>query len=59
VGEFLEVSDEDAEIWLVKLIRNAGIEARIDSEKSIIVISKSKTNFYEEVFAKQSVDFFI
>lgn len=33
VAEFLGSSKEEAEIWIVSLIRNVNIEAKIDSDK--------------------------
>lgn len=49
VSEYLEIPKEEAEIWIVNLIRNANIEAKIDSEKDIVVIKKAHSNYYEEV----------
>lgn len=49
VSSYLEIPKEEAEIWIVNLIRNANIDAKIDSEKDIVVITKSRTNYYEEV----------
>ena len=49
VANSLEFSEEDAEIWIVNLIRNANIEAKIDSEKGTIDIIKSSKNIYEQV----------
>lgn len=47
VADFLETNLEEAEVWIVNLVRNANIEAKIDSEKGVIVILKSSTDFYE------------
>ena len=49
VSSYLEIPKEEAEIWIVNLIRNANIEAKIDSEKDIVVITRSRGNYYEEV----------
>jgi hypothetical protein len=29
----LEVTEEEAEVWIVNLVKNANIDAKIDSEK--------------------------
>lgn len=49
VSSYLEIPKEEAEIWIVNLIRNANIEAKIDSEKDDVVITRAKSNYYEEV----------
>ena len=49
VADFLEKNVEEAEIWIVNLVRNANIEAKIDSEKGVIVILKSSIDYYEQV----------
>lgn len=52
VAEYLEIPKDEAEIWIVNLIRNALIDAKIDSEKDVIIISREKSNFYEDFFTK-------
>jgi hypothetical protein len=47
VADFLDKNVEEAEIWFVNLVRNANIEAKIDSEKGVIVILKSSIDYYE------------
>eukprot|EP01016_Furgasonia_blochmanni_P036700 TRINITY_DN421_c0_g1_i16.p1 TRINITY_DN421_c0_g1~~TRINITY_DN421_c0_g1_i16.p1 ORF type:complete len:131 (+),score=37.90 TRINITY_DN421_c0_g1_i16:65-457(+) len=49
VATYLEVSREDAEVWIVNLIRNANIEAKIDSERGLIVITNQIPNIYDKV----------
>jgi acetolactate synthase regulatory subunit len=49
VATYLEVSREDAEVWIVNLIRNANIEAKIDSERGVIVITNQIPNVYDKV----------
>ena len=40
----LEMRPEDAEIWLVNLIRNTHLDAKIDSERDLIVIHKPQNS---------------
>ena len=49
VAQFLGRSVEEAEVWIVNLIRIANIEAKIDSEKGQIHITKKNENFNEKV----------
>ena len=50
VAEHLGVSQEEAEVWIVNLIRNANMEAKIDLEKGILVLTSSQPSVYERVF---------
>eukprot|EP01016_Furgasonia_blochmanni_P036698 TRINITY_DN421_c0_g1_i12.p1 TRINITY_DN421_c0_g1~~TRINITY_DN421_c0_g1_i12.p1 ORF type:complete len:114 (+),score=39.52 TRINITY_DN421_c0_g1_i12:65-406(+) len=52
VATYLEVSREDAEVWIVNLIRNANIEAKIDSERGLIVITNQIPNIYDKIMNK-------
>ncbi len=40
IAEFLQSNEEDAEIWIVDVIRQSKIEAKIDSEKGVIYVQK-------------------
>merc|ERR1712217_400703 len=48
----LNMEPEEAELWIVKLIQNAKLDARIDSEKSRVVMSKAPPSIYQQVIEK-------
>lgn len=52
VAEYLNVKKEEAEIWVVNLIRSTGVEAKVDLEEEVIYITSSKPSVYEQVFNK-------
>merc|ERR1712232_718063 len=52
IASRLNMQADEAELWIVKLIQNAKLDARIDSEKGIVVMSKAPTNVYQKVIEK-------
>jgi len=52
VGEYLGVSQEEAEVWIVNLIRNANMEAKIDLEKGVLSLTSSQPVVYEQILTK-------
>jgi len=52
VAEYLGVSQEEAEVWIVNLIRNANMEAKIDLEKGVLALTYSQPQIYEQVLTK-------
>jgi len=48
----LAMTPAEAELWIVKLIQNAKLDARIDSEKSRVVMSKAPPSVYHQVIEK-------
>jgi translation initiation factor 3 subunit E len=48
----LNMGAEEAELWIVKLIQNAKLDARIDSEKHRVVMSKAPPSVYQQVIEK-------
>jgi len=52
IASKLNMRAEEAELWIVKLIQNAKLDARIDSEKSRVVMSKAPPNVYQQVIEK-------
>ena len=52
VAEYLSVNKEQAEIWIVNLIRNTNAEAKVDLEKEVIYLTSTRQNVYEQVFTK-------
>jgi len=52
IASKLNMAPAEAELWIVKLIQNANLDARIDSEKSRVVMSKAPPNVYQQVIEK-------
>jgi len=52
IASRLNMGEEEAELWIVKLIQNAKLDARIDSEKSRVVMSKAAPSVYQQVIDK-------
>lgn len=48
----LNMQAEEAELWIVKLIQSAKLDARIDSEKNRVVMSKAPPSVYQQVIEK-------
>jgi len=52
ISSKLNMEAEEAEVWIVKLIQSAKLDARIDSEKSRVVMSKVPPSIYQQVIEK-------
>lgn len=52
VADTLDVSLEDAEGWIVDLIRTAGLDARIDSATGQVVMQRDFPNVYRKLIDK-------
>lgn len=52
VATKLGMGAEEAELWIVKLIQNAKLDARIDSEKKRVVMSKAPPSVYQQVIER-------
>merc|ERR1719473_53218 len=52
IASKLNMEAEEAELWIVKLIQSAKLDARIDSEKSRVVMSKAPPSVYQQVIEK-------
>lgn len=52
LGEKLAMSPEKAERWIVDLIRNAMLDAKIDSEEGCVVMGAGTVSVYEQVMDK-------
>jgi translation initiation factor 3 subunit E len=48
----LNMEASEAELWIVKLIQNAKLDARIDSENSRVVMTKAPPSVYQQVIDK-------
>jgi len=49
LGEKLAMDQEQAERWIVDLIRNADLDAKIDSDEGCVVMGGSPLSIYEQV----------
>ena len=45
----LEISEEEAELWIVKLIKQANIDAKINIEDKMVIFSSSKIDINSRV----------
>jgi translation initiation factor 3 subunit E len=52
VSDYLGVSKEEAEIWIVNLIRSTNTEAKVDPEQGVIYLTTPQHSVYEQVFNK-------
>ncbi|KAL7542904.1 hypothetical protein ACHAXR_013537 [Thalassiosira sp. AJA248-18] len=52
LGEKLAMDRDRAERWIVDLIRNALLDAKIDSEEGCVVMGTGSTSVYEQVMDK-------
>jgi len=52
IASRLDMKPNEAELWIVKLIQNAKLDARIDSEKGRVVMSKAPPSVYHQVIEK-------
>ena len=43
---------EEAERWIVNLIRNARLDAKIDSQQNLVVMGTQYPNIYQQVIEK-------
>ncbi|XP_020519476.1 eukaryotic translation initiation factor 3 subunit E isoform X2 [Amborella trichopoda] len=49
LAEKLNMSDDEAERWIVNLVRNAKLDAKIDSKSGTVVMSTNHVNVYEQI----------
>jgi translation initiation factor 3 subunit E len=52
LGTKLAMNQDEAERWIVDLIRNASLDAKIDSEEGCVVMGGSVQNVYEQVMQR-------
>ena len=52
LGKKLAMDENEAERWIVDLIRNADLDAKIDSEEGCVVMGGSVQSVYEQVMEK-------
>jgi translation initiation factor 3 subunit E len=52
LGKKLAMDETEAERWIVDLIRNADLDAKIDSEEKCVVMGGSVQSVYEQVMEK-------
>lgn len=49
MAEFLDVQLEEAEVWIVNLIRVLNMEAKLDLEKGCLILTTTSKSVYETV----------
>ena len=49
LGEKLAMDQDQAERWIVDLIRNANLNAKIDAAEACVVMGSSQVSVYEQV----------
>lgn len=52
LAEKLNMSPDDAERWIVNLIRNAGLDAKIDSKFGHVVMGTQAVSQYQQLIEK-------
>jgi hypothetical protein len=52
LAEKLNMGTEEAERWIVNLIRNASLDAKIDSQKGIVVMGSQALSPYQTIIEK-------
>merc|ERR1711981_1209241 len=52
IAEKLGMTQEDAELWIVELIRNARLDAKIDSENGTIIMGNEPAVPYQQILTK-------
>jgi translation initiation factor 3 subunit E len=52
LAEKLNMGTEEAERWIVNLIRNASLDAKIDSQKGIVVMGSQVLSPYQTIMEK-------
>eukprot|EP00287_Rhodomonas_sp_CCMP768_P009135 CAMPEP_0196723696 /NCGR_PEP_ID=MMETSP1091-20130531/5763_1 /TAXON_ID=302021 /ORGANISM="Rhodomonas sp., Strain CCMP768" /LENGTH=453 /DNA_ID=CAMNT_0042065683 /DNA_START=9 /DNA_END=1370 /DNA_ORIENTATION=- len=52
LADKLNMGQEEAELWIVNLIRNARLDAKIDSEKHHVIMGSAKPSVYQQVTTK-------
>jgi translation initiation factor 3 subunit E len=52
LGKKLAMNQDEAERWIVDLIRNADLDAKIDSEEGCVVMGGSVQSIYEQVMER-------
>jgi len=52
IAEKLSMTQEDAELWIVELIRNARLDAKIDSENGTIIMGNDPAVPYQQIIMR-------
>ena len=52
LAEKLNMNPDEAERWIVNLIRNASLDAKIDSQKGVVVMGSQILSPYEIIIEK-------
>jgi translation initiation factor 3 subunit E len=52
LGDKLNMNPEEAERWIVNLIRNASLEAKIDSQQGTVIMDSQALSPYQIIIEK-------
>ena len=52
IAEKLSMTQEDAELWIVELIKNARLNAKIDSENGTIIMGNEPQVPYQQIISR-------
>ena len=52
LAQKLKMDSEEAEKWIVNLVRNAQLEAKIDSENNAVIMYQHTPNVYQQIIEK-------
>lgn len=52
LADKLSMGQAEAELWIVNLVRNARLDAKIDSEKHHVIMGSTKPSVYQQVINK-------
>jgi hypothetical protein len=52
LADKLQMSSSEAERWIVNLIRNAKLDAKLDSQANLVVMSMSHPSVYQKIIEK-------
>ena len=52
LAEKLNIGAEEAERWIVNLIRNASLDAKIDSQKGVVVMGSQVLSPYQTIIER-------
>lgn len=54
LGQKLNLSEDRAEVWIVNLIRNARLDAKIDSQEGVVIMGAQVPSIYHQIIEKTS-----
>uniref|UniRef100_A0A6U2FUM0 Eukaryotic translation initiation factor 3 subunit E n=1 Tax=Hemiselmis andersenii TaxID=464988 RepID=A0A6U2FUM0_HEMAN len=52
LADKLNMKEDEAEVWIVNLVRNARLDAKIDSEKRHVIMGATKPSVHQQIYNK-------